>query len=242
MLFFFPDLSASFFSSTWHVPALHSFLQVFEVFVFLTPQQATLGIFWGQIWSGEARHQLGLSENRVAPELMQFIPSGELTKSYGKWPFIVDFPIKKGDFHLYGCVWKCCVPLNPMVFMIIIPTKWLFHWEYTLFSDKPILLYDFVYHLFPYSRAIGWVYIYITRFSDKATSDLIATWFADILWHLQQYVAVVLPFFGTCRKLGRNPLGNSSIQSIWKVQMAKWVLWGAAHMLLEIWNMGIWWN
>ena len=27
------------------------------------------------------------------------------------------------------------VPLNPMVFMIIIPTKWLFHWGYTLFSD-----------------------------------------------------------------------------------------------------------
>ena len=30
------------------------------------------------------------------------------------------------------------VPLNPMVFMIIIPIKWLFHWEYTLFSDKPM--------------------------------------------------------------------------------------------------------
>ena len=26
------------------------------------------------------------------------IPSGELTKSYGKWPFIVDFPNKNGDF------------------------------------------------------------------------------------------------------------------------------------------------
>ena len=22
------------------------------------------------------------------------------------------------------------VPLNPMVFMIIIPIKWIFHWEY----------------------------------------------------------------------------------------------------------------
>ena len=22
--------------------------------------------------------------------------------------------------------------------MIIIPIKWLFHWEYTLFSDKPV--------------------------------------------------------------------------------------------------------
>ena len=29
------------------------------------------------------------------------------------------------------------VPLNPMVLLIIIPIKWLFHWEYTLFSDKP---------------------------------------------------------------------------------------------------------
>ena len=38
----------------------------------------------------------------------------------------------------YGCVWKCRVPLNPMVLLIIIPIKWLFHWGYTLFSDKPI--------------------------------------------------------------------------------------------------------
>jgi hypothetical protein len=37
-----------------------------------------------------------------------------------------------------GFVWKCCVPLNPMVLLIIIPIKWLFHWEYTLFSDKPM--------------------------------------------------------------------------------------------------------
>ena len=29
------------------------------------------------------------------------------------------------------------VPQNPMVLLIIIPIKWLFHWEYTLFSDKP---------------------------------------------------------------------------------------------------------
>ena len=28
------------------------------------------------------------------------IPSGELTKSYGKWWFIVDFPIKNGDVPL----------------------------------------------------------------------------------------------------------------------------------------------
>ena len=29
------------------------------------------------------------------------------------------------------------VSLNPMVLLIIIPIKWLFHWGYTLFSDKP---------------------------------------------------------------------------------------------------------
>ena len=28
------------------------------------------------------------------------LPSGELTVCYWKWPFIVDFPIKNGDFPL----------------------------------------------------------------------------------------------------------------------------------------------
>ena len=38
-----------------------------------------------------------------------------------------------------GCVWKWLVPLNPMVLLIIIPIKWLFHWEYyPTFSDKPM--------------------------------------------------------------------------------------------------------
>ena len=35
-------------------------------------------------------------------------------------------------------VWKCCVPLNPMVLLIIIPFLNGYNWEYTLFSDKPI--------------------------------------------------------------------------------------------------------
>ena len=29
--------------------------------------------------------------------------------------------------------------------VIIIPIKWLFHWEYTLFSDKPIYIYIYIY-------------------------------------------------------------------------------------------------
>ena len=28
-----------------------------------------------------------------------------------------------------------------MVLLILIPIKWLFHWEYTIFSDKPIYIY-----------------------------------------------------------------------------------------------------
>ena len=33
---------------------------------------------------------------------------------------------------------KIVYPIFPMVLLIIIPIKWLFVWEYTLFSDKPI--------------------------------------------------------------------------------------------------------
>ena len=43
------------------------------------------------------------------------------------------------ELCLYMGVSENSVPLNPMVLLIIIPIKWLFHWEYTLFSDKPIL-------------------------------------------------------------------------------------------------------
>ena len=60
----------------------------------------------------------------------------------GKSPGLGKSPPVDGDGwkvpQLYGCVWKCCVPLNPVWLTIIIPIKWLFHWEYTLFSDKPI--------------------------------------------------------------------------------------------------------
>ena len=42
----------------------------------------------------------------------------------------------------FSVIWVClkmlCTPFYPMVLLIIIPIKWLFHWEYTLFSDKPI--------------------------------------------------------------------------------------------------------
>ena len=40
--------------------------------------------------------------------------------------------------HIWVCLKMLCTPLYPMVLLIIIPTKWLFHWGYTPFSDKPI--------------------------------------------------------------------------------------------------------
>ena len=42
------------------------------------------------------------------------------------------------DVDIWVCLKMLCTPLYPMVLLIIIPIKWLFHWEYTLFSDKPI--------------------------------------------------------------------------------------------------------
>ena len=39
-------------------------------------------------------------------EIFDGIPSGKHTKSYWKWPFIVDFPIKIVIFHSYGTVYQ----------------------------------------------------------------------------------------------------------------------------------------
>ena len=41
--------------------------------------------------------------------------------------------------------------------MIIIPIKWLFHWEYTLFSDKPIETWGFDIGLRLVNHRIEWV-------------------------------------------------------------------------------------
>ena len=40
-------------------------------------------------------------------------------------------------------IWVCLKIVYPQTqwLMIIIPIEWLFHWEYTLFSDKPIYLF-----------------------------------------------------------------------------------------------------
>ena len=68
------------------------------------------------------------------------------------------------------------VPLNPMVNDHIIPIKWLFHWEYTLFSDKPncclflgdICLSTLIHVCSHYVCDIqGYVYIYIYRERER---------------------------------------------------------------------------
>ena len=43
----------------------------------------------------------------------------------------------EGD-EMWVCLKMLCTPLYPMVLLIIIPTKWLFHWGYTPFSDIPM--------------------------------------------------------------------------------------------------------
>jgi hypothetical protein len=45
------------------------------------------------------------------------------------------------NFPFYMGVSENSVPLNPMVHDHYPVFKWLFHWEYTLFSDKPIYIY-----------------------------------------------------------------------------------------------------
>ena len=60
----------------------------------------------------------------------------ELPRSSGRsWQWI-----QHGSIYYVG-VSENSVPLHPMVLLIIIPIKWLFHWEYTLFSDKPMCIY-----------------------------------------------------------------------------------------------------
>ena len=44
------------------------------------------------------------------------------------------------EHPIFGSIWVCLKIVYPYTqwLMIIIPTKWLFHWGYTPFSDKPI--------------------------------------------------------------------------------------------------------
>ena len=68
--------------------------------------------------------------NKRYPECFRHISPGRKTKNcheLSTWPKILS-------------IWVCLKIVYPYTqwLMIIIPTKWLFHWGYTPFSDKPI--------------------------------------------------------------------------------------------------------
>ena len=66
---------------------------------------------------------------------------------YGLWTTSYSKPLKQivskqciAPWMYHMGVSENSVPLHPMVLLIIIPTKWLFHWGYTPFSDIPTCL------------------------------------------------------------------------------------------------------
>ena len=64
-------------------------------------------------------------------------PAGLETRDT-RWSLDLETAIPPMDWTWYKMgLSENSVPLNPMVLLIIIPIKWLFHWEYTIFSDKP---------------------------------------------------------------------------------------------------------
>ena len=91
----------------------------------------------------------------------------------------MDFAIKNGDFPLQTVsspegnspqkitlhmdVSENSVPLKPMVLLIIIPIKWLFHWEYTQhFQTNPYMVMGCYGILSPYYHHIIYHHIIVS--------------------------------------------------------------------------------
>ena len=87
------------------------------------------------LWWGHGSEELDAEMNRKPKRCPRFCVERVVVSTTCVYP---------SDIPNMG-VSENSVPLNPMVLLIIIPIKWLFHWEYTLFSDKPISLW---YHHF----------------------------------------------------------------------------------------------
>ena len=85
----------------------------------------------GDLWrpTAGARDPWNVARRKAAIEAM------EMPEIYGLLEGLQ--PISAAKI-IRVCLKMLAKPLNPMVLLIIIPIKWLFHWEYTLFSDKPI--------------------------------------------------------------------------------------------------------
>ena len=91
------------------------------------------------------------------------------------------FLLSRGNLGANGChrfnrprgfVWKCCVHLctsKPNGFADHYPyEKWLFHWEYTLFSDKPTLRRWDATAYVARKRWIRWDFVAARSFSTTA--------------------------------------------------------------------------
>ena len=86
-------------------------------------------------WCGPA-HRPGLWTN---------LPSGELSHSNGKWPFIVDFPIKNGgSFHCYvsspegTSAWGLTILIHPVgiVDLLLVPNGMMTWWLYDFLHSR----------------------------------------------------------------------------------------------------------
>ena len=80
--------------------------------------------WWWIGWIGRIRPKNNLegflSHGGSPKPLVSILPSGKLTKSYWKWPFIVDFPIQNGgSFHSFLYVYQRVTWSNPNIIRMI---------------------------------------------------------------------------------------------------------------------------
>ena len=87
------------------------------------------------------------------------------------------------DLDIWVCL-KIVYPNGPMVLLIIIPTKWLFHWGYTPFSDIPISHVEFHSSAAPGSHCIFTIFIeavvVLDTLWDPATYGCGSKWKTDV--------------------------------------------------------------
>ena len=95
-------------NSYHHWLLLFSFIAIDSSWIHRSPQPTTatacrrlMAMFiraWQTFFSGATSSKRLQSCDDSLDRYLRWLPSGEHTKSYGKWPLIVDFPMKNGDF------------------------------------------------------------------------------------------------------------------------------------------------
>ena len=123
---------------------------------------------------------------RVAPNNKALRKPGQLNFAHLSDPVKSQLPVAVIEkqsmiINVYMGVSENSVPLNPMVLLIIIPIKWLFHWEYNLFSDKPICVCDVSYRSGLVETYLAWV----------SACKEIPQMFIKFTTNTQQYIACV---------------------------------------------------